>query len=116
MAVSGNGVFVSTDIHAPSRCGSLRTWGWKSPVPLNLVSIPGGPVISAIGDYDGFRHTDVTQYSPIHTPTMGTTWGLDYAALNPNVVRAGSAMYLSHDMGISWKKTASMNGIRARWR
>jgi hypothetical protein len=86
-------------------------------VPLNLVSIPGGPVISAIGDYDGFRHTDVTQYSPIHTPTMGTTWGLDFAALNPNVVaRAGSAMYLSHDMGISWKKTASMNGIRARWR
>jgi hypothetical protein len=32
------------------------------------------------------------------------------------VARAGSAMYLSHDMGISWKKTASMNGIRASWR
>jgi hypothetical protein len=56
-------------------------------VPLNLVSIPGGPVISAIGDYDGFRHTDVTQYSPIHTPTMGTTWA---STLRPESERGGA--------------------------
>ncbi len=111
MAVSGNGVFVSTDIHAARPVWKFEDRGLEESVPLNLVSIPGGPVISAIGDYDGFRHTDVTQYAPIHTPTMGTTWGLDYAAASPNVVvRAGSAMYVSHDMGVSWRKTAAMNG------
>ena len=72
-------------------------------------------MISAIGDYDGFRHADLTQYSPIHTPTMGTTWGLDYAAQNPAVVvRAGSAIYLSHDMALTWKKTASIKGVKGQ--
>jgi photosystem II stability/assembly factor-like uncharacterized protein len=111
MAVSGNGVFVSTDIHARKPVWKFEDIGLEESVPLNLVSIPGGPVISAIGDYDGFRHTDLTQYAPIHTPTMGTTWGLDYAARQPSVVvRAGSAMYLSRDMGRSWQKTADMRG------
>jgi photosystem II stability/assembly factor-like uncharacterized protein len=111
MTVSGNGVFVSTDIHAARPVWKFEDTGLEESVPLNLVSIPGGPVISAIGDYDGFRHTDLTQYAPIHTPTMGTTWGLDYAAQASNVVvRAGSAMYISRDMGISWSKTASMHG------
>jgi photosystem II stability/assembly factor-like uncharacterized protein len=111
MTVSGNGVFVSTDIHADKPVWKFEDRGLEESVPLNLISIPGGPVISAIGDYDGFRHTDVTQYAPIHTPTMGTTWGLDYAARKPDVVvRAGSAMYISRDMGVSWQKTASMQG------
>jgi len=111
MTVSGNGVFASTDIHADKPVWKFEGNGLEESVPLNLISIPGGPVISAIGDYDGFRHTDVTQYAPIHTPTMGTTWGLDYAARKPDVVvRAGSAMYISKDMGLSWQKTASMHG------
>jgi len=111
MVVSGNGVFTCSDIHAAKPVWKFEDVGLEESVPLNLVSIPGGPVISAIGDYDGFRHTDVTRYAPIHTPTMGTTWGLDYAAGNPKVVvRAGSAMYISHDMGQSWSKTASVMG------
>jgi photosystem II stability/assembly factor-like uncharacterized protein len=115
MAVSGNGVFVSADIHAAKPVWKFEDIGLEESVPLNLISIPGGPVISAIGDYDGFRHTDVTHYSPIHTPTMGTTWGLDYAAQNPNVVvRAGKAMYLSKDMGATWAKTAAMRGAQGQ--
>ncbi len=115
MAVSGNGVFVSTDIHAARPVWKFEDIGLEESVPLNLVSIPGGPVISAIGDYDGFRHTDVTHYAPIHTPTIGTTWGLDYAAQNPNVVvRVGKAMYLSKDMGVTWAKTAAMRGAQGQ--
>jgi lysophospholipase L1-like esterase len=111
MVVSGNGIFKSTDIHAAPAVWKFEGAGLEESVPLNMVSIPGGPAISAIGDYDGFRHTDVTQYGPIHTPTMGTTWGLDYAAGDPRVVaRVGSEMYLSGDMGVSWKKTASLKG------
>ena len=115
MVVSGNGVFASTDIHADKPVWKFDDIGLEESVPLNLVSIPGGPVISAIGDYDGFRHTDVTHYAPIHTPTMGTTWGLDYAVQNPNVVvRAGKAMYISKDMGLTWAKTASMQGTQGQ--
>ncbi|MBP1207655.1 lysophospholipase L1-like esterase [Duganella sp. 1411] len=111
MVVSGNGIFNSTDINATPAVWKFEDEGLEESVPLNIISIPGGPVISAIGDYDGFRHTDVTKYSPIHTPSMGTTWGLDYAAQKPNVVaRVGSAMYLSDDMGVSWKKTAALKG------
>ncbi|WP_373990916.1 exo-alpha-sialidase [Duganella sp. BuS-21] len=115
MAVSGNGVFVSTDIHGDKPVWKFEDLGLEESVPLNLVSIPGGPLVSAIGDYDGFRHTDVTEYSPIHTPTMGTTWGLDYAARDPNVVvRAGAAMYISRDMALTWKKTAGMHGVKGQ--
>ena len=111
MVVSGNGIFTSTDIHATPAVWKFDAAGLEESVPLNMVSIPGGPAISAIGDYDGFRHADVGQYAPIHMPTMGTTWGLDYAAANPNVVaRVGSDMYVSRDMGASWSKTASLKG------
>ncbi|MES2165025.1 MAG: GDSL-type esterase/lipase family protein [Pseudomonadota bacterium] len=111
MVVSGNGIFKTDDIHAAPAVWKFEDAGLEESVPLNLVSIPGGPVVSAIGDYDGFRHTDVSKYAPIHTPTMGTTWGLDFAAAKPNVLaRVGSAMYVSHDMGLSWKKTASIKG------
>ncbi len=115
MVVSGNGLFKSTDIHASPAVWKFDDDGIEESVPLNLVSIPGGPVISAIGDYDGFRHSDVTQYSPIHTPSMGTTWGLDFAAQNPNVVaRVGSAMYVSRDMGVTWTKTARLHGEKGQ--
>jgi lysophospholipase L1-like esterase len=115
MVVSGNGIFKSTDIHATPAVWKFEDAGLEESVPLNMVSIPGGPAISAIGDYDGFRHTDVSQYAPIHTPTMGTTWGLDYAAANPKVVaRVGSEMYLSGDMGVSWKKTARLMGTQGQ--
>jgi len=115
MVVSGNGIFKSSDIHAAPAVWKFEDRGLEESVPLNLVSIPGGPLISAIGDYDGFRHTDVTQYAPIHTPTMGTTWGLDYAAQNPQVVaRAGKAMYVSRDMGVSWRKAGVINGTKGQ--
>jgi len=111
MVVSGNGLFKTSDIDAASTTWSFDVAGLEESVALNLVSIPGGPVISAIGDYDGFRHSDIAKYPPINSPTMGTTTGLDFAAQNTKVVaRVGSAMYLSSDMGLSWAKTASLNG------
>lgn len=112
---SGNGIFKTTNIDAATTTWAFNVRGLEETVPLNIVSIPSGPVISVIGDYDGFRHTDITQYAPIHSPRMGTTTGLDYAALNSaTVVRSGGgdspALYYSTDMGVSWTKSATMNG------
>lgn len=110
--ISGNGVFQTDDIDATVNVWKFQVNGLEETVPLDLVSIPNGPVVSAIGDYDGFRHTDVTQYAPIHTPRMGTTTSIAFAAQNPNtMLRVGrkdvngttvGMMYYSTDMGTSW--------------
>jgi lysophospholipase L1-like esterase len=115
LVVSGNGIFKTSDIDATPVKWTFDVHGLEESVPLNLVSIPGGPVISAIGDYDGFRQTDVTKYVTIHKPAMGTTTGLAFAAGDPRVVaRAGSAVYVSHDMGINWSKAASQKGTNGQ--
>lgn len=107
---SGNGIFRNDNI------SSSGTWrfavkGLEETVPLGLESIPNGPVLSVIGDYDGFRHsTNLSQYAPIHNPQMGTTSGLAVAAQNTNkIVRVGNAMYYSNNMGVTWTQN-SMNG------
>jgi len=110
---SGNGIFVNDNI------SSSGTWrfavkGLEETVPLGLESIPNGPVISVIGDYDGFRHTNVDQYAPIHNPQMGTTTGLAVAAQNTNkIVRVGNNMYYSNNMGSTWTQN-SMNGSQGQ--
>lgn len=107
---SGNGVFLTENIDATPTVWKFQVRGLEESVPLDLVSVPGGPVISVIGDFDGFVNADVTRYGPQHTPRMGTTAGLAVAALNPNrVVRAGSAFYFSNDMGASWTQ-GTING------
>ncbi|WP_343691562.1 T9SS type A sorting domain-containing protein [Chitinophaga sp.] len=111
---SGNGIFVNDHI---STSGTWRfaVKGLEETVPLGLVSIPNGPVISVIGDYDGFRHAnDPGQYAPIHQPQMGTTTGLAVAAQNTSkIVRVGNSMYYSNDMGLNWTQ-AGMNGTQGQ--
>ncbi|PWY85483.1 xyloglucanase [Aspergillus eucalypticola CBS 122712] len=78
---------------------------------LGLITPPGGPaLLSAVGDDGGFYHTSLTtapsQY--YHTPTYGSTNGIDYAGNNPaNIVRSGSSdsdptLALSSSFGESW--------------
>ncbi|MBC8052617.1 MAG: T9SS type A sorting domain-containing protein [Sphingobacteriaceae bacterium] len=110
---SGNGVWVNDNITLTTGTWKFLVKGLEETVSTNLVSIPGGPVISTIGDYDGFRHTDVYQYAPIHNPRMGTTTGLAYGVTNKNkVVRVGKAIYYSNDMGVTWTKSAVINGAK----
>lgn len=111
LVTSGNGIFKTNDIDATPTTWAFNVAGLEETVPLNFVSVAGGPLVSAIYDYDGFRHTDAAQYAPIHTPQIGSTTGLDVAALDTNtMVRVGSAIYYSTDKGISWIKTANING------
>ncbi|HEY9107929.1 MAG TPA: exo-alpha-sialidase [Roseateles sp.] len=101
---SGNGVFRCNDIDATPATWTFAVRGLEETVPLGLVSVPGGPLLSTIGDYDGFRHTDIDAYAPIHTPRVGTTTGLAVAPANTSVVvRAGSnKLYRSADTGVTW--------------
>lgn len=61
--------------------------GIEETVPYEVVSIPGGPVITVTADYDGFRHDDISKY-PAHrhltnvggsNVSLGSTWGMAYA-------------------------------------
>lgn len=120
--ISGNGVFQTDNIDATAGVWKFQVKELEETVLLDIVSIPNGPMVSVIGDYDGFRHTDVTQYAPRHTPSVGTTTGIAYASLNPNIMlRAGAktvnsvqvgALYYSSDMGISWTECATTKGYR----
>ena len=111
--VSGNGIFSTDNIDATTCVWKFDVKGLEETVALNLVSIPGGPVLSVIGDYDGFRSVQPNLYAPIHSPTMGTTSGLAYAGSSlGKVVRVGSAMYYSNDTAKSWTKTATLKGAK----
>lgn len=66
-----------------------------------------------MGDIGGFYHSDldVPPAQSFHTPTYGTTNGIDYAGNKPsNVVRAGAAsatpavpqVAISTDYGLTW--------------
>jgi xyloglucan-specific exo-beta-1,4-glucanase len=108
---SGNGVFRTGNIDARTAVWDFTVKGMEEIVPLGMVSIPGGPLLSVAYDYDGFSHADITQYGRIHTPGLDHGTGIDYARLLPGfVVRVGgrekAGMYSSADMGKTWTSIA----------
>ena len=114
MVTSGNGIFTNVNIDIATTPWKFDVKGLEEIVPLDFISIPGGFNFSVIGDYDGFKHDDPTQYAPIHTPRTGTTTGIAYAALNTNkLLRVGNQMYYSINQGTSWVQ-CSLNGAKGK--
>ncbi|USX15889.1 exo-alpha-sialidase [Oxalobacteraceae bacterium OTU3CAMAD1] len=112
---SGNGIFKTSDIDATTTTWTFNTKGLEETVPLNINSIAGGPLLSALGDVDGFQHYNTQSYTnPMYTPTMGTTTGLAVADANTStVVRVGNAMYRSANGGTNWTQ-AAINGAKGQ--
>lgn len=112
---SGNGVFRTANIDAMPATWTFTVKGLEETVPLGFVSMPGAPVVSAIGDYDGFAHDDPARHGRIHKPEIGTTTGLDAAASRPGtMVRVGDAMLITRDGGAIWAQTPALQGKRGR--
>jgi photosystem II stability/assembly factor-like uncharacterized protein len=110
---SGNGVFMTKNVSAAPSTWSFAARGLEETVPLEAISLRGGPLVSVIGDYDGFVHDDVgtPPAAGTHQPTMGTTAGLAVAALAPErVARAGRRVYVSSDGARSWTEVVSPGG------
>ena len=114
MLTSGNGLFMTENISATKSTWTFQVNGLEETVPLDMVSIPNGPFISVIGDYNGFVHTDPT-ISPVAgalSSGMGTTTGIDFAENNTNfVVISGSSksmVYYSSNQGSTWTGVATL--------
>jgi photosystem II stability/assembly factor-like uncharacterized protein len=117
--ISGNGMFRTDDITAAAPKWKFASRGLEETVPLDIVSVPGGPLVTAIGDYDGARYTGNNIYAsaPVHEPRIGTTVSLGYAPLKGAFVRAGhvtdystspatesDVLYYSSDTAKTWTK------------
>jgi xyloglucan-specific exo-beta-1,4-glucanase len=141
VVTSGNGVFRTDDITAftvdSTRSPPLQqrtVWkvvshGIEEVVPEEVISIPGGPLISVIGDYDGFRHDDVTEY-PLQRhltnvsgtlTSLGSTRALAFAPKSGRLVKVAdvrsinptgnndvpiSPLQFSDDTGKTWTVAA----------
>ncbi len=109
--VSGNGLFKTTDLDAPTSSWKFDVHGMEETGVYQIDSIPDGPLMTVIGDYDGFLHTDPAQYGVRHTPSMGSTTGQAVAAQATHVLaRIGNSLYISTNMGVSWQQAPTANG------
>ncbi|MPY47338.1 cellulose binding domain-containing protein [Streptomyces acidicola] len=86
----------------------------------DLASPPSGaPLLSALGDIGGFRHTDLTKVPSLMytSPNFTTTTSLDYAESNPGtVVRVGNLdsgphIAFSTDNGANWFAGTDPSGV-----
>ncbi|TQJ91061.1 cellulose binding domain-containing protein [Streptomyces sp. SLBN-31] len=86
----------------------------------DLASPPSGaPLLSALGDIGGFRHTDLAKVPSMMftSPTFTTTTSLDFAEKNPDtVVRVGDLdsgphIAFSADNGANWFAGTDPSGV-----
>ncbi len=114
--VTGYGVFQCTNITAASPTWTFTNTGLEEIVALDLIAPPSGAsLLSAVGDQDGFRHTDLSA-SPAsghYSPFRGTCTSIDFAQNNPNYVArvhynsAGNMGAYSTDQGVTWTSFGS---------
>jgi hypothetical protein len=114
--ISGAGLFKTTDLDAPVSNWKFDVHGMEETGAYYAESIPGGPLVSVVGDFDGFINTDPAQYGQRHTPSIGSTSGLAVAPQATRVMaRVGASdMYVTTNMGASWQKAPVMNGKYGR--
>lgn len=116
--VTGYGVWICQNLLAADSAAAT-TWGFEDDgieqsVPLQIISPPSGaPVLSAMGDIDGFKHDnpDISPPAGRFKPEVGTTLAIAFAESVPTkMVKAyNQAPYgaYSTDGGANWTAFAS---------
>ncbi|MFJ8822879.1 cellulose binding domain-containing protein [Streptomyces sp. NPDC102467] len=86
----------------------------------DLASPPSGaPLLSALGDIGGFRHTDLTKVPSMMftSPNFTTTTSLDFAESKPDTVArvgnvdSGAHIAFSNDNGANWYAGSDPSGV-----
>ena len=113
---SGNGIFKTTNVGASQPTWTFNVKGLEEAVPLGVVSVPGGPLVAAIGDFDGFRYYNTWVYGQRLSPFIGTTTGLAMAGSNPAMMaRVGSGgLQVSQNSSVNWGQAPITNGKKGQ--
>jgi len=124
MFVTGYGIWASRNLRAFDDGQSRVQWwfqdgGLEETVPLDLVSpMAGAPLLSALGDIDGFRHDDLDRAQmQFDGPRLTNGESIDAAGQQPQiVVRSGTVRnrrnneiraQFSRDGGAHWQAFGS---------
>ncbi|THU30253.1 secretion protein [Niastella caeni] len=111
--MSGNGLFTCDDINATNVSWKFDVKGLEETVVLDAISIPGGPLITVMGDQHGAVYaSDIYTYATqLINPSAPNNTSVAYAANNTSkVVRVTDNLYYSTDQGSTWTQAASTNG------
>jgi len=121
--VSGNGIFHAENLNDARPLWKFESKGIEETVPLDIVSVLGGPLVTAIGDYDGATYQSISTSYPRHNPPIGTTHSLGYAPLTGAFLRTGhvtdystgtgiesDVMYYYDDPAATWTKLPTPKG------
>lgn len=110
MVVSGNGIFSCDNIWDDAPEFYFSAQGIEETVPYELVSIPGGELVTVVGDYDGFVQDSAEEYGNVQSSTAGSMTCIAVAAENTDVwVKCGgdksnNGFWYTEDRGATWNK------------
>ncbi len=110
MVNSGNGVFSCDNIWDETPKFYFDSLGIEETVPEDIITMEGYPLISAVGDYDGFVHEDIFTPATRHQDMIGSTTSITIAAQNRDCwAKVGGdeksmALTYTTDGGKTWNK------------
>ena len=115
LLTSGNGVFACDNVWDESEIQFyFDPKGVEEVVALDMVSVKGGYAFSAIGDYDGFIHSDVNEIGIQYNPNIGSTGVIAVCHDDPKIMARFSENegkgYYSKDSGVTWTKMKDAGG------
>ena len=117
---NGIGVWKTEDGNTNNLTWTPTVDGIEETVAFDAVSTPGkASLITAIADFDGFRHEDINVTpSNNHSREFSTTTSIDYSVGDPNfIVKVGGVQKtpwirqagFSTDNGVTWKNFDSID-------
>ena len=106
--ISGNGIFGCDNIWDDTPAFYFDSKGIEETVPHELITIPDGPIVTCIGDYDGFVNDSAFEYGKVHSSKYGSMISLAVAFENPDVwVKCGTSadrFFYTLDGGNTWNQ------------
>ncbi len=112
--------YYSHDEAVQGQVWHFNAHGIEETVPYEVVSIPGGPLVTVIADYDGFRHDDIAKY-PAHrhltampgkTMSIGSTWSMAYAPKSGKIVKMSAARSVDLASSNSYKQITTISPLQ----
>lgn len=108
MVTSGNGIFACDNIWDEHPEFYFNARGIEEVVPEDIITMEGYPLVSAIGDYDGFVHEDIHTPAQRHKGQIGSCTSIAIAYQNRDYwAKVGGsdsemALIYSTDGGETW--------------